>query len=208
MYEDNKQLLEELRTKNKNVVDKEFDKFVKNLENDIKEEDKKIDYNLTSNKDFLDRIGITEHKEIFYQILIYFGMLAFAAIMLVPNNLENIAIFLFGLVFFVAGFNIATSEDGKGFGIIFFFSHGGSGITLMIGSLLANRYSYEMLSDMNFNLKLYISLTVALLIFTVFATIIYNLSNTINKNKNNIIILLLLFFAILVLVGFMPIIRF
>ena len=207
MYDENKQTLEELRSKNQEVVDKEFDKFVKSLKyNLIKEGSKSKNYT-TTKTDFLDKIGITENKDIFYQIVIYFVMTAFAALMLVPNHLENIGIFIFGLAFFAAGFNIATSQDGKGVGIIFFFSHGGSGFALMVGSLVANRFSYEMLSDLNSNLKLYISIIVVLLIITVFGTIIYNLSNTISQNKNNKTKLLLLFLVILVLVGFLPIVH-
>ena len=207
MYDENKQTLEELRSKNQEVVDKEFDKFVKSLKYDIIKEDNKNNNYSPTKTDFLDKMGITENKDIFYQIIIYFAMIVFAALMLFPNYLENIPIFIFGIVFFAAGFNIGTSKDGKGVGIIFFFSHGGTGFALMLGSLIAQRMNVEVLTDLNGNMRLYLALTVAILIVTVFSCVIYNLSDTLKESKKNKVILLLLFFIVLVLTGFLPIIH-
>ena len=205
MYDENKQTLEELRSKNQEAVDKEFDKFVKRLKYDIIKEDNKNKNYSTTKTDYLDKLGINEHKNIFYQIVIYFAMIVFAMLMLVPNHLESIIMFISGMVFFIAGFNIGTS-DAKVFGIIFLFSHGGAGFGLMISSLLADRMNMELLTDLNGNMKLYLSLTVAVLVVAVFGCILYNLSNTLNNSKNKLI-LLLLFFVVLVLVGFFPIIH-
>ena len=55
-------------------------------------------------------------------ILVFSGLLNFG---------ESTAMHVFGIIFFLAGFFVGKSVPG--FGLIFLFSHGGSGIGVMIG---------------------------------------------------------------------------
>ena len=147
-------------------------------------------------------------KDMIYILLIYLCMIVFSMVMFIPNYLYNIVIFIFGLLFFAAGFHTATRDDSMIFDLIFLFSHGGSGYGVMIYSMLSERITLGKLTDLGGNLKLYITLTVAVLIITFIATIIYNISKSLKKYKYNKVILLLLYAIVLVLIGFIPIINF
>lgn len=52
--------------------------------------------------------------------------------------LENFLIFLFGFAFFAAGFAVGSSSDSQGGNLIFLFSHGLTGLIIMIGSVIGS----------------------------------------------------------------------
>ena len=205
MYDENKKILEELRSKNQAVVEKEFDTFVNNLKYQIIK-DKNTYIDKDPNKGLLYNLGIRDKQDIFYQSIIYIALLIFGIVVLFPDHLESMFLYIFGMIFFISGFNIGIYN--KGFGLIFVFSHGGIGLGVMLSSLINDRFNINIISDLSGNLKNYIILISAILLVGVLGVIIYNLSDSLKLNKYNKIIILLLFVAVIVLVGFLPLVKY
>lgn len=197
MFEKDMEELEKLYGKNKDVTEKEFNEFIKSLKKETNE-----------NADYLDKIGIHTNKDIFYLVIIYIAIAIYGLVMLIPNHLEMIGVYIFGLVFFIAGIQIGLSKETKGFGLIFVFSHGGSGLGIMLYSLLFERFSLDALSDLSNNAKLYLFFTIAILTIAVLSIVVYNLSDKLKRKYYNKDLVLLLFAAAIFLVGMFPIVKF
>ena len=203
MFKDNIKELEELRKDDQEIVDKELDSFVKSLKADIQSKDYNYIMNQSnySNNSLLKKLGINKNDDILYMSLV---LLIIAVLGLI--NIRNFPIYLFGLVFFAAGLFVGLYV--KGFGIIFLFSHGGVGFGMMIYALLLDRFSESSLTDLSFNMKIYLGIMVLMIIGGFLGVIIYNLSETLNKNKYNKIFPLIILGLALFLVGMIPLVRF
>lgn len=201
MFEENEKKLEELRSKNQELVDKRFNSFVK----DIKSE---IDYYENTSNNILDRLGISKNKDIFLLVLIYTLIIIFGLIIFIPYHVNNLAIFFFGFVFFVAGMQIGLGKETRGFGLIFVFSHGGTGLGCIYASLLTDRFNTNVLTDLSSNMKAYLIATIALTIISFLSITIYNLSDIISWRKMSKVVILLLFALSIFLVGMLPVFNF
>ncbi len=201
MFESDKRKLEDLRSKNPEVVDKRFDQFIKQL-------DYEIDNKVKDKVDFLGRLGINENRDILYMVIIYLAIIIYGTYLLVPNYVDNLGLLFFGMVFFIAGIQIGFGKETRGFGLIFVFSHGGTGLGCIITSLLINRFDFNKISDLSANLRLYILITIGILIIAIIAMVIYNLSDILSWRKYNKVIILLLFAAVIFLVGMLPVFNF
>ena len=201
MFEENEKKLEKLRTINQELVDKRFNSFIKEIKSEI-------DYNDNSNNNILDRLGISKNKDIFFLVLIYTLILIFGLIVFIPYHINNIAVFFFGFVFFVAGMQIGLGKETKGFGLIFVFSHGGTGLGCIYTSLLMDRFNPDILTDLSSNMKIYLIATISLTIISFLAMTIYNLSDIISWRKMSKVVILLLFALSIFLVGMLPVFNF
>ena len=125
------------------------------------------------------------------------------------GDIECIPFYYFGFVFFIAGFFIGTSIPG--FGIIFLFSHGLTGLGLMTVPLLLNITNNPYMTDNPKNIYIYLGVICALFAVAVIKTIIDSIKNLKNisnpsryvKVKNQAIIILL-FTVGIVMVQIMP----
>ena len=201
MFEENEKKLEKLRTINQELVDKRFNSFIKEIKSEI-------DYNDNSNNNILDRLGISKHKDIFFLVLIYTLILIFGLIVFIPYHINNLAVFFFGFIFFVAGMQIGLGKETKGFGLIFVFSHGGTGLGCIYTSLLMDRFNPDILTDLSSNMKIYLIATISLAIISFLAMTIYNLSDIISWRKMSKVVILLLFALSIFLVGMLPVFNF
>ena len=201
MFESDKRKLEDLRSKNPEVVDKRFDQFIKQL-------DYEIDNKVKDKVDFLGRLGINENRDILYMVIIYLAIIIYGTYLLVPNYVDNLGLLFFGMVFFIAGIQIGFGKETRGFGLIFVFSHGGTGLGCVIASLLNERFDFNKISDLSANLRLYILITIGILIIAILGMVVYNLSDTLSIRKYNKVIILLLFAAVIFLVGMLPVFNF
>lgn len=206
MYEKNIKMLDQLRTKNPMLVDQELEVLVDKLKYKINKQ-KAYQENLvvsypTNNEEHLFKSNI--NSEFAFQFVIYIIMILFSTMMLLPNNIENISLFIFGIVFFIAGFNVATGKDTKGFGLIFLFSHGMTGYGIMIGSLIGGRINEAILSDIGGNTNFYLLLTISVILIAVIGTIIYNLNDAWKNEMRYKLIILLLYAVGIGLVGYLP----
>ena len=125
------------------------------------------------------------------------------------GDIECIPFYYFGFIFFIAGFFIGTSIPG--FGIIFLFSHGLTGLGLMTVPLLLNITNNPYMTDNPKNIYIYLGVICALFAVAVIKTIIDSLNKLKNisfshkkTNKKNQAIIILLFTVGIVLVEVLP----
>ncbi len=189
-----------------------FDKYIEELYNINSENPKRAndiakrgldDLGLLneSNKNFL---GIDIEWAIIVGICILIALGGFFA----PNIKLGFS-YIGGLVFFFAGVFIGL--DIPLFGLIFLFTHGGVGLCLMIMSLIGGDDLFEfpnitnnpVFSDggMPLNLRMYLSITITILVIAVLYTIIHNLSPRLKENKKHMIIIMTIYLVFIVLVG-------
>ena len=118
-------------------------------------------------------------KSIFKEIdpfIIFIGINIFLILLIGLFNISTYYMYFFGLIFFIAGYLIGKFVPM--FGIIFLFSHGGTGFGLMIASLIGESINNPLFQDNPINFIIYF---VILLLITAVATlllIINNLSKT------------------------------
>lgn len=202
MYESNKKELDKLYAEDHEYIDRHFNEFVKRMDYSIRKR---------KNKDgnVLDNLGIGEDRDKFYLVFIGLLLVIFGAIMILPFHPENFLMYLFGFVFFIAGFAVAIlADDVKGAGLIFYFSHGGTGFGVMVGALLMNRINTTIFTDLNLNLKIYLGIIIGLISIGVLGGIVYNLSDDLKLNKYNKVILLAVLSVAIVMIGFLPYVGF
>jgi hypothetical protein len=130
------------------------------------------------------------------------------------SNLELAMMYIFGVVFFLAGLFIGLYVPI--FGIIFLFSHGGAGIYMMLSSLLGNVDDFSTKIDLIFNnpiytdggmpitIKLYLIIILVVFVVAFIYTILHNLSPKLKENKIHTILVLSLYLLLIILVGFLP----
>ena len=118
-------------------------------------------------------------KELFFNsiISIVIGLLGFINI----GKFENSAMYFFGYVFFLSGYYVGTRT--KGFGIIFLFSHGITGLAIMIGFTLSGILNSPLMSDNSTNLYNYLFIAGAILVIATVLAILYNLSDNLKPRK-------------------------
>lgn len=126
-------------------------------------------------------------------ILVFSGFLNFG---------ENTMLHFFGLVFFLAGFFIGKSLPG--FGLIFLFSHGCTGLGLMIGGLFSLDFYQALMSDMTRGIQIYFAIGIVVIVVAIFTMIFYNLSATLRKNDKIPVISLSLFTLSVVMANIFP----
>lgn len=130
---------------------------------------------------------------------------------LLVQNIGMILMYIFGLVFFFAGLFVGSYVIG--FGLIFLFSHGGSGLFIMISSLLSNEFfDFEDISNnpvftdggIPNDLKQYLIGIIAVFAIAIIYTIAHNLSSKLKEDNKHIIIILSLYLIGILLVGLAP----
>lgn len=96
-------------------------------------------------------------------------------------NIKSIMLYLFGFVFFVAGMCISLQAD-KG-SVLFVFSHGGTGLGIMIGSLVSGIIDNPLFTDGGTNLYVYLVICGLLLLGGFLFVAISSLLNDVNMKK-------------------------
>ena len=128
-------------------------------------------------------------------------------------SLKTFSMYLFGFLFLMAGLFVGLKV--KGFGIIFLFSHGMTGLAIMIMSLLApdmeelslsSLYKDPVLADYGNNLQIFLAILGILIFCGVIYVILYNLSDTLKKKKYSIFPPLIIFEIVLLMCAFIYII--
>lgn len=110
--------------------------------------------------------------------VIFYGL--FVLIVLLAPISELLPLYIFGIVFFIAGFGVGMYQ--KGFGLIFLFSHGGTGFGIMLGTLLASiPESATLLLESSKTSKIIIGMLVILMLLAILSMILHNLSDDVKK---------------------------
>ena len=111
-------------------------------------------------------------------------------------------VYFFGLVFFLAGFFVGVTQ--KGFGLIFLFSHGVTGLGIMVGFVLKDIFNNPLLQDGINNIHIYLGITLLIFVLAIITTAIRNLSDSFKNKQYSLLIPLSLFFIGLFMVTLLP----
>jgi len=142
----------------------------------------------TSKKQILDAEG----KKILL-IVLYFIIIALIGLI----NYTSILLYIGGLVFFASGLLIGLNINR--FGIVFLFSHGMSGLGLMLASELSGLLTSPFISDAPLYIYILLGMVLVLVILGLITTILYNLSDKFKNNEFSISIPFTLFGMAIVL---------
>lgn len=129
-------------------------------------------------------------------------VLAFITAIMGFFNIEGLPSYLGGLIFFIAGLAIGLFIPG--FGIIFLFSHGMTGLSLMGYSLLAPVLENPIMNDSPDKILIYIGIIISIVIAGIFITILYSLSEKFRNKRFSIFIPILLFMIAIFLCAIAP----
>jgi hypothetical protein len=127
-----------------------------------------------------------ENRKIFL-IAIYFIIIALIGLI----NYTSMPLYLGGLVFFIGGLLIGLFIEK--FGLIFLFSHGMTGLGLMLGIELSGLLTSPFISDAPIYIYISLGIILLLIILGLITTILYNLSDALKDNEYFIFIPLILF---------------
>lgn len=181
--------IEKIYEKNPRFVIEELNNLIHKAEDDI-----------YKNKSLIDRLFADKDKELVLSIFLMI-IIAFLGL-LTLNNIESLPIYFFGLAFFLAGINIGFSE--KGFGLIFLFSHGGTGIAIMMGSLLYKALESSLFTDGGRNLIIYLIISIVIVVIGFLMTVVYNLSDYVRNKRYMKSYILLIFIIGIAMAGIFP----
>lgn len=117
---------------------------------------------------------------------------------------EQFMMYFFGTVFFLAGLFIGLNVPV--FGIIFLFSHGGSGLGIMCLTKINKILESPIMTDNPTNLKNLLVLAVGLIVIGIISTIFYNVSKKIRDKKYSLLIILAMFAIGIAIIQVLPMI--
>ncbi len=117
-------------------------------------------------------------------------------------HITSFPMYLFGVVFFIAGLLIGLNN--KGFGLIFLVSHGGTGFSIMMGSLLEDVFQNPILTDGDSFVYFYFGTMILITIIAVGIAVLRNISDSLRENPLFVHLPLLLFLIVCLLAGIMP----
>lgn len=152
--------------------------------------------NLYSNEAAIIRF-IKTKTDIVYLI----GVFIFIALMAILNIKTN-EMYIFGVIFFVGGLCIGLFIDV--IGLIFLFSHGGTGLGFMIGPGLQKILTDPIISENPRNIYTYLCIALIILIITVLATFVHNISHTFRSNKMNKVYITLGYAIVILMISLFP----
>lgn len=176
--------LRELYDKDPDIVAKETKKLVNKLNSIKKIKNKKL------------REELAEHSDILTILVMAFLVLVFGMI----DGFISLPIYFFGMIFFFAGIGVALGREQKGIGIICLFSHGATGLGMMLVPKIWNALESPLLTDGDLTLVYIYCCLIALFLIAAFAiTIIYNLSDRLKSVSTNKLIPLSLFLVVIIL---------
>lgn len=196
---ENKKTEEEIFEENINKITKEFEKNKRRT-------NAKLERVLLEIKKEKNEMSINEvlnlHKEkvitgILIVILLLLGLFS------ISTNPESMIMYYFGMAFFLAGFFIGTNQDSK-MVIIFLFSHGGTGLALMLGSLLYPIFDSPILSDMPTKLTIVLIIIFGLALIGFILETIFNIAERFDIHKAYVPFLLGIFTTAVFIATFIP----
>ena len=118
-------------------------------------------------------------------------------------NINSFLLYLGGFIFLAAGLMVGLHV--KGFGLIFLFSHGATGVGVMCGSILYKALSSPILTDgANLSVKTYLIINLIIIILGFILAVIYNLSDNVKRIKYAKLIPMIVVLIGLIMVNIFP----
>lgn len=115
---------------------------------------------------------------------------------------DQFMMYFFGAIFFLAGLFVGLNVPV--FGIIFLFSHGGTGLGIMCFSKIKGILESPLMTDNPTNLKYLLVLGTGLILAGIISTIFYNVSKKIRDQKYSLPIILAMFAIGIAIIQILP----
>lgn len=115
---------------------------------------------------------------------------------------DQFMMYFFGAIFFLAGLFVGLNVPV--FGIIFLFSHGGTGLGIMCFSKIKGILESPLMTDNPTNLKYLLVLGTGLILAGIISTIFYNVSKKIRDQKYSLPIILAMFVIGIAIIQILP----
>lgn len=166
-------------------LDEEFNQNVDKLKQHYKEDPKRINRKLNDlifdyerEKRFKEEQAeikkANSKNRRFFAVIVVITILA-GLLNIASTELDGFGfMYYFGLVFFLAGFYVAI--EAPIFGIIFLFSHGGTGLGIMLAPVIVTTLNSPLLTDGGGNIITYIAIVIGLIVASFASMIIYNVT--------------------------------
>lgn len=182
-FDDKLNKLRELHDKNSMIIDHEVDYIISKYGTERKIDPKKLKI---------------------YISVIFFILCALLGLVNVFNsNIDiDISLYYFGILFFLAGLFIGLNV--KSFGLIFLFSHGMTGLGLMLIPIIKNLELKVYLTDSPTFLLIYLGIIIIAVILAIILTVLYNLNDRLKDNIKIYSLIFILYLLSITMVVILP----
>lgn len=180
----------------------DFSKYIEKLREMHERKPEKVSNEV---RQALIRLGGIEKKSIFQDIDTDKFMLSILIIIIIfvgLFNLQEFPMYLFGVVFFLAGHFVGMFVPI--FGLIFLLSHSVTGMGLMIGSLLGEFFTSPIMSDNPKNIFTYLAINAVLYVVATLTVVIHNLSNEFKMRKYAIVLPMAIYTVAFIMSAILP----
>lgn len=119
------------------------------------------------------------------------------------SNIDiDISLYYFGILFFLSGLFIGLNV--KAFGLIFLFSHGMTGLGLMLIPIIKNLELKVYLTDSPTFLLIYLGIIIIAIILAIILTVLYNLNDRLKDNIKIYSLIFILYLLSITMVVILP----
>lgn len=182
-FEDKLNKLRELHDKNSMIIDHEVDYIISKYGTERKVDPKKL------------------KKFMFVTFVILCALLGLVNAF--NSNIDmDISLYYFGILFFLAGLFVGLSF--KSFGLIFLFTHGGTGLGLMLIPIIKNLEIKMYLTDNPTFLLIYLRIIIIVIILAIILTVLYNLNDRLKDSIKIYSLIFILYLLAITMVVFLP----
>ena len=182
-FEDKLNKLRELHDKNSMIIDHEVDYIISKYGTERKVDPKKL------------------KKFMFVTFVILCALLGLVNAF--NSNIDmDISLYYFGILFFLAGLFVGLSF--KSFGLIFLFTHGGTGLGLMLIPIIKDLELKVYLTDNPTFLLIYLRIIIIVIILAIILTVLYNLNDRLKDNIKIYSLIFILYLIAITMVVFLP----
>ena len=182
-FEDKLNKLRELHDKNSMIIDHEVDYIISKYGTERKVDPKKL------------------KKFMFVTFVILCALLGLVNAF--NSNIDmDISRYYFGILFFLAGLFVGLSF--KSFGLIFLFTHGGTGLGLMLIPIIKNLELKMYLTDNPTFLLIYLRIIIIAIILAIILTVLYNLNDRLKDNIKIYSLIFILYLLAITMVVILP----
>lgn len=162
-----------------------------------------MSYNGHTLGDKIEKTEVIYNEKSKIKIFIVFAiLLILLGILNCTFNDIDLPLYYAGLAFFLGGVGIALFEIKPG--IFFLFSHGGTGLAIIVSQILSTFELQIYLSDDPTTLLLYLRIITITVILAVVLSILYNLNDRLKDNLKAYTLILILYLVAITMVVFLP----
>lgn len=182
-FEDKLNKLRELHDKNSMIIDHEVDYIISKYGTERKVDPKKL------------------KKFMFVTFVILCALLGLVNAF--NSNIDkDISLYYLGIPFFLGGLFVGLSV--KSSGLILLFTHGGTGLGLMLIPIIKNLELKVYLTDNPTFLLIYLRIIIIAIILAIILTVLYNLNDRLKDNIKIYSLIFILYLLAITMVVFLP----